>query len=100
MTNEEQETRIALMLAALGSEPRLRVYRLLVRAGDRGLNVGDIQERLSIPASTLTHHLGALRQAGLINQRRDGRTILCSANYDTMNNLVAFLTDECCADEK
>ena len=93
-----QETRSALMLAALGSEYRLRIFRLLVRAGDDGLNVGSLLEKLDIPASTLSHHIAALRHAGLVSQRREGREIFNSANYENMDALVSFLTDNCCAD--
>lgn len=96
----ERETRAALMLAALGNENRLRIYRLLVRAGRDGLNVGDVQERLGIPASTLSHHIAALRQAHLVTQRREGRAIISSANYQSMDSLVGYLTEECCADEE
>lgn len=96
---DERETRAAIMLAALGNENRLRIYRLLVRAGRDGLNVGDVQERLGIPASTLSHHIGALREAGLVAQRREGRAIINSANYDSMDALLGYLTEECCADE-
>ena len=97
---EEQETRAALMLAALGNESRLRIYRLLVRAGYDGLNVGEIQERLGIPASTLSHHIAALRHAELIGQRREGRIINSFANYDNMDGLISYLTEECCIDQK
>ncbi len=93
-----QETRSALMLAALGSEYRLRIFRLLVRAGDDGLNVGNLLEKIDIPASTLSHHIAALRHAGLVSQRREGREIFNSANYENMDALVSFLTDNCCAD--
>ncbi len=86
------------MLAALGNESRLRIYRLLVRAGPDGLPVGDIQQRLGIPASTLSHHIAALRQAALVMQRREGRTILSCANYENMDELLNYLTEECCAD--
>lgn len=96
--SDELETRAALMLSALGNESRLRIYRLLVRAGREGLSVGDIQERVAIPASTLSHHVTALRQAGLVAQRREGRTIRCSADYENMDELMIYLTEECCAD--
>lgn len=98
--NEEQETRAALMLAALGNENRLRIYRLLVRAGHDGLNVGDVQESLGIPASTLSHHITALRHADLIGQHRKGRAIINSAKYDNMDELINYLTEECCVDAK
>lgn len=86
------------MLAALGNETRLRIFRLLVRAGNEGVAVGDIQQRLGVPASTLSHHLAALRQAKLVSQRREGRTILCAAVYPAMNALIGYLTDECCSE--
>jgi len=94
----ERETQSALMLAALGNENRLRIYRLLVRAGHGGMNVGDVQHQLGIPASTLSHHIAALRQAGLVEQRREGRAIINSANYTNMDALISYLTEECCAD--
>ena len=93
-----EEDRVARMLAALGNGSRLRIYRLLVRAGQRGLPVGEIQYQLDIPASTLTHHIAALRQAELVQQRRKGRTIFSFANYGNMDGLVAYLTEECCAE--
>lgn len=95
--DDDQETGVALMLAALGNEIRLRVYRMLVRAGRDGLNVGAIQARTGVPASTLAHHLGALKQAGLVRQSRAGREVICSADYAAMDRLVAYLTAECCA---
>jgi DNA-binding transcriptional ArsR family regulator len=95
---DEQETRAASMLAALGNENRLRIYRLLVRAGPEGLNVGDVQERLGIPASTLSHHIAALRHADLVGQHREGRVIINSAKYDNMDELINYLTEECCVD--
>ncbi|MEP0521867.1 MAG: metalloregulator ArsR/SmtB family transcription factor [Hyphomicrobiales bacterium] len=94
----EREVQAALMLSALGNESRLRIYRLLVRAGPDGLPVGDIQERIEIPASTLSHHIAALRQANLVKQHRVGRTILSCANYANMDELVNYLTEECCTD--
>ena len=93
-----KEDRAAQMLAALGNGSRLRIYRLLVRAGPAGLPVGEIQRQLDIPSSTLTHHIAALRQADLVQQRRKGREIFNFANYDNMDGLVAYLTEECCAE--
>ena len=97
-TIDDHESRAALMLAALGNEYRLRIFRILVRAGDNGLNVGDLQQKIDIPASTLSHHIATLRQASLIDQRREGREIYNSANYNNMDALVGFLTDNCCVD--
>ncbi|HSM40175.1 MAG TPA: metalloregulator ArsR/SmtB family transcription factor [Afifellaceae bacterium] len=84
-------------LAALGNRTRLRIYRLLVRAGEDGLIVGEIQSRLSVAASTLAHHLATLAKAGLIDQDRQGRETICRANYERVDALVGFLTANCCA---
>ena len=88
----------ASRLEALGNATRLRIYRTLVRAGDPGLPVGKLQGRLSIPASTLSHHLKALVIVGLITQERDATTLICRANYRLMRGLVGFLVDECCTE--
>lgn len=86
------------MLEALGAPTRLEIYRTLVRAGDEGLPVGAIQRRLSVPASTLSHHLQRLLHAGLIAQQRQGPSLICRARYPEMQALIGYLTDECCAD--
>jgi DNA-binding transcriptional ArsR family regulator len=86
----------AARLEALGNPTRLRIYRTLVRAGDPGLSVGKLQGRLSIPASTLSHHLKTLIIVGLISQERDATTLICRANYSVMRGLVEFLVAECC----
>lgn len=85
-------------LAALAHASRLAVYRLLVQAGPTGLAVGDLQAQTRIPAATLTHHLHALRRAGLVDDLRDGRSIVCRADYARMNGLLEFLTENCCGD--
>jgi DNA-binding transcriptional ArsR family regulator len=85
-------------LEALGSPTRLRVYRALVRAGTEGLPVGRLQERIGIAASTLSHHLKRLLEAGLVTQERQATTLICRAHYPAMNALIGFLADECCAD--
>ena len=85
-------------LAALAHEHRLALYRLLVQAGPGGLAVGDLQARTGIPPATLTHHLHALRRAGLVVDARDGRSITCHADYARMDALLAFLTENCCGD--
>ncbi|MEX2615770.1 MAG: metalloregulator ArsR/SmtB family transcription factor [Alphaproteobacteria bacterium] len=90
------ETSAARSLSALGHEARLRVFRLLVRAGADGLNVGEIGSHVALPASTLAHHLSTLVQAGLVLQERQGREIINRADYAATTALVAFLTDECC----
>ena len=86
--------------AACGSEPRLTVLRLLVRAGEDGLTVGEIQERTAIPASTLAHHLGSLAAGGLVEQERRGRSVINRAAYGRLEALAAFLLEACCADAR
>lgn len=88
----------AAHLEALGNPTRLRIYRALVRAGDAGLPVGRLQEKLKIAPSTLSHHVKALVVVGLVNQVREATTLVCHANYDVMRGLVDFLVAECCAD--
>jgi DNA-binding transcriptional ArsR family regulator len=89
----------AARLEALGNPTRLKIYRTLVRAGRAGLPVGRLQDRLKVPASTLSHHVKSLIAVGLISQVREGTTLVCHAEYDTMQGLVDFLVAECCADE-
>ena len=84
--------------AALGSEQRLAVLRVLVRAGDPGLPVGTIAQRTGLPGSTLSHHLRLLAGAGLLRQRKDGRRILCRADHEAVRRLSEYLMAECCAD--
>ena len=84
--------------AAVGSEPRLEVLLALVRAGPAGLSVGEIQARLDVPSSTLTHHLKSLVAAGLVVQEKCGRTIRNHADYETITRLAQYLMKECCAD--
>jgi len=88
----------AAQLEALGNPTRLKLYRTLVRAGDNGLAVGRLQERLSIAASTLSHHLHKLITVGLVTQERQATTLLCRANYPVMRDLLGFLVEECCAE--
>src|SRR5260370_38182667 len=85
-------------LEALGNPTRLKIYRGLVRAGDGGLAVGRLQDKVKIAPSTLSHHIKTLMVVGLINQVRDATTLVCHANYDVMRGLVEFLVAECCAD--
>jgi DNA-binding transcriptional ArsR family regulator len=89
----------AARLEALGNPTRLKIYRALVRAGHAGMPVGRLQERLKIPASTLSHHVKALVSVGLIAQVREGTTLVCHAEYGNMQRLVDFLVAECCVDE-
>ena len=89
----------ASTFAALGSEQRLSVLRILVRAGDEGLSIGELGERSGITGSTLTHHMKILTQTGLVQQTKRGRSIICAAvAYDQIFSLSQFLLSECCAD--
>ena len=88
----------ARQLESLGSPIRLKLYRALVRAGDDGLSVGALQDKLGIAASTLSHHIRHLTEAGLVSQERQATTLICRANYPAMNALVGYLVDECCMD--
>ncbi len=83
-------------LSALAQEHRLEIFRLLVREGAQGIPAGQIGEKLDIPLSTLSFHLSQLKNAGLINCRRESRTLFYSANYPSMNDLMAYLTENCC----
>ena len=85
-------------LEALGNPNRLAIYRMLVRAGGDGKPVGQIQATTGMAASTLSHHLKHLELAGLIVRRKEGTTHYCCANYRTMDRLIGFLTEECCAE--
>lgn len=88
----------ATQLEALGNPTRLKIYRSLVRAGDSGLPVGRLQERIGIAASTLSHHLHRLILTGLVSQERQSTVLICRANYPAMDALVEFLSDECCTE--
>ena len=88
----------ALLLDQLGNQTRLRIVRLLVRAGEEGRTVGDLQRAIEIPASTLSHHLSHLRGAGLVWQERQGTVLNCFVEFTKVSELVDFLTAECCAD--
>ena len=84
--------------SAMGSESRLEVLQALVRAGNAGLRVGDIQQRTGIAASTLAHHLKFLSAANLIVQRKQGRVIMSTANFDYLNSLAGFILENCCTE--
>lgn len=83
-------------LAALAHEGRLEIYRLLVMAGPGGLVVGKIASKVKMPGATLSFHLAQLKNAGLIKARRDGRQLIQTADFARMNDLVGFLTENCC----
>jgi len=89
----------ASRFSALGSEHRLLVLQILVRAGKDGLSIGELGQRSGITGATLTHHMKILAQAGLVTQQRAGRSIICvAAAYDEMAALSEFLLKNCCAD--
>jgi ArsR family transcriptional regulator len=83
-------------LAALAQDNRLDVYRLLVQAGPEGMPAGSVAGALKLAPNTLTFHFDRLRQAGLVAVRREGRSMIYAARYDTMNALMSYLTDNCC----
>ena len=84
-------------LGALAQEHRLALFRLLVQAGDKGLAAGAIADALGVPNSSLSFHLAQLRNAGLIVQERQHRSLIYRANYTVMNALVGYLMENCCA---
>ena len=89
----------AQAFAAMGSEARLQVLRVLVRAGTGGLTVGEIQDRTGIAPSTLAHHLKFMAAGGLVEQEKVGRMTLNRARYDVLGTLARFILSECCADQ-
>lgn len=86
-------------LSALSQESRLQVYRLLVEAGPEGMQAGQIATALDLPPNTLTFHFDRLRHAALVTVRRDGRSMIYAARFDTMNDLIGYLTKNCCGGE-
>jgi DNA-binding transcriptional ArsR family regulator len=96
----EQIARYADMFTAMGTEPRLRIMRLLLSAHPEGLVVGDIQSELGIPNSTLSHHLEKLKNEDLVNVRRDSTFLWYTANAEALQELLGFLYAECCTRNK
>ncbi len=95
-TSSEDVSRYADMLAAMGTEPRLRIMRLLLSAHPQGLVVGEIGDELGIAGSTLSHHLEKLKNEGLVSVRRESTFLRYSANTETLQELLGFLYAECC----
>src|SRR5689334_20009494 len=91
-----EKTTAVAALAALAQENRLDVFRLLVEAGPEGMPAGEVAAALDLAPNTLTFHFDRLRVAGLVSVRRDGRSMIYAARYDTMNALLAYLTKNCC----
>jgi ArsR family transcriptional regulator, arsenate/arsenite/antimonite-responsive transcriptional repressor len=83
-------------LSALAQEHRLAVFRLLVQAGPQGLPAGQVADKLDLAPNTLTFHFDRLRAAGLVTVRREGRSMIYAARFETMNALIGFLTENCC----
>jgi ArsR family transcriptional regulator len=90
------ETDVIKALSALAHSNRLVTFRSLVVAGPAGLSAGELAERLEIPAATLSFHLKELLHAGLVSQERSGRNLIYRADYDCMNGLIGYLTENCC----
>ncbi len=89
--------RAARCLEEIGNPTRLEIFRFLVRAGPEGLAVGELQDHLNIPGSTLSHHIARLVNVGLVKQEREGRILRCRPNFALMNQVIGFLTEQCCA---
>jgi ArsR family transcriptional regulator, arsenate/arsenite/antimonite-responsive transcriptional repressor len=100
MESAEQVIRYADMLTAMGTEPRLRIMRLLLSSHPDGLVVGDIQSELDIPGSTLSHHLEKLKHEELVTVRREGTYMYYRANTEVLQELLSFLYSECCTRNK
>ena len=94
------EEKLVKCLAQLGNTTRLRIFRLLVKAGKEGLSVGKIQESLDVPGSTLSHHISKLINLDLVKQKREGRTLHCTANYELLEIVISELKDQCCVGYK
>lgn len=92
-----EDTEVIAALAALAQDSRLRVFRLLVTAGPEGLPAGQIAEELGITPNTLSFHLSHLKNAGLATMRREGRSLIYSAEYDRMRAVLGYLTENCCS---
>lgn len=91
-----KELDVVRSLAALAQEVRLRVFRALVVAGTEGLTPGVLSEQLAVPSNSLSFHLKELVHAGLISQERQGRNLIYRASFETMNELLGYLTENCC----
>ena len=87
---------IIASLAALAHDTRLDIFRLLVVTGPSGLAVGEIGAHVNVPPATLNHHLAQMKQAGLVTVVRDGRKLIHSADFDRMDGVLSYLTDNCC----
>ncbi len=89
----------AALLSQLGNKTRLKIVRELVRAGKAGMAVGEIQKKLGTPNSTLSHHINHLRTVGLVRQTRESTVLRCFIEFNKIQGIISFLTEECCAAE-
>ena len=92
----QKHENIASCLAELGNTHRLAIFRYLVKSGTEGAIVGDIQQKLNIPNSTLSHHLSRMVNVGLIDQKKEGRIVRCIPVYTKLDEIINFLKEECC----
>lgn len=90
---------IAKSLKELGHPVRLMIFKRLVRSGRQGTPVGELQKELNIPGSTLSHHISSLVSADLIRQRREGRILFCTVQYERLNQVITFFQEDCCIEE-
>ena len=91
---------VAKALKELGQPTRLFIFKHLVKAGEQGLPVGELQKQLGIPGSTLSHHISALVSVGLVKQNRESRTLMCVSQYAMLEAIIEFLREECCVNSK
>ncbi|WP_349918595.1 ArsR/SmtB family transcription factor [Aeromonas veronii] len=87
---------VAKALKELGHPTRLFIFKHLIKAGTQGLPVGELQKQLSIPASTLSHHISALVSVGLVKQNRESRMLMCVSQFEVLEEVIAFFREECC----
>lgn len=90
---------MAARIAELGHPTRLQILRILVKSGHSGTPVGRIQAALDVPGSTLSHHLSRMKKVGLIRQTRDSRTLYCFSEFDALDEVINYLTNECCIED-
>ncbi len=90
----------ASCLESIGNPTRLKIFKYLVKAGKAGATVGEVQKKLGIPASTLSHHISKLTKVKIVSQERQSRELICRANYDLMRDVLEYLMANCCADDK
>ena len=96
----EQLNLVAARLAELGHPTRLSIFKMLVKCGNDAVSVGDIQQEISIPGSTLSHHIAKMVKVGLIKQIRESRTLYCVPQFEALEQVFSFLQDECCVNQK